>query len=104
VQGYLAASRTADALVDDAGLDWRDDQRVRFLVDNLIEVLSPSNVPLVNPESAKAAIDTAGGNVARGSVSFLRDMAAAPPIPEMVDKAPFEVGRTVAVPWLPDHQ
>jgi poly[(R)-3-hydroxyalkanoate] polymerase subunit PhaC len=97
VQGYLAASRTAEALVDDAGLDWRDDRRVRFLADNLIEALSPSNIPLVNPASAKAAIDTGGGNLARGSVSFLRDMAAPPRIPEMVDTSPFEVGRTIAV-------
>src|SRR6266536_1811462 len=97
VQGYLAASRTAEALVDDAGLDWRDDRRVRFLADNLIEALSPSNIPLVNPASAKAAVDTAGGNLARGGLSFLRDMAAAPRIPEMVDTSPFEVGRTVAV-------
>ncbi|HEU4426436.1 MAG TPA: alpha/beta fold hydrolase [Pilimelia sp.] len=97
VQGYLAAGRTAEALVDDAGLDWRDDRRVRFLMDNLIEALSPSNIPLVNPTSAKAAIDTAGGNLARGGVSFLRDMAASPRIPEMVDTSPFEVGRTVAV-------
>jgi poly[(R)-3-hydroxyalkanoate] polymerase subunit PhaC len=64
VQGYLATSRAAGALVDDAGLDWRDDQRVRFLVDNLVQALSPSNVPLLNPESAKAAIDTAGGSLA----------------------------------------
>jgi polyhydroxyalkanoate synthase len=97
VQGYLAASRTASALVDDAGLDWRDDRRVRFLVDNLIEALSPSNVPLVNPESAKAAVDTAGGSLARGGVNLLRDMAAPPRIPQLVDASPFEVGRTVAV-------
>jgi polyhydroxyalkanoate synthase len=97
VQGYLAASRTAEALVDEAGLDWRDDHRVRFLIENVVQALSPSNVPLVNPESAKAAIDTAGGNLARGGVSFVRDMAASPRIPEMVDPSPFEVGRTVAV-------
>ena len=97
VQGYLATSRAAGALVDDAGLEWRDDQRVRFLVENLVQALSPSNVPLVNPESAKAAIDTAGGSLARGSLSFLRDMAAPPRIPEMVDTSPFAVGRTVAV-------
>ncbi|HEY6591536.1 MAG TPA: alpha/beta fold hydrolase, partial [Actinomycetota bacterium] len=69
----------------------------RFLVDNLVQALSPSNLPLVNPESAKAAIDTAGGSLARGSLSLLRDMAAPPRIPEMVDTSPFAVGRTVAV-------
>jgi polyhydroxyalkanoate synthase subunit PhaC len=97
VQSYLATSRAAGALVDDAGLDWRDDQRVRFLVDNLVQALSPSNLPLLNPESAKAAIDTAGGSLAHGSLSFLRDMAAPPRIPEMVDTSPFVVGRTLAV-------
>lgn len=97
VQGYLAAGRTVGALIDDADLEWRDDRRVRFLADNLIEAVSPSNIPLVNPESAKAAIDSAGANLARGGVSFVRDMAAQPRLPQMVDGAPFEVGRTVAV-------
>ena len=97
VQGYLAAGRTAEQLVGDAALDWRDDQRVRFLTENLVEALSPSNVPLVNPASAKAAIDTAGVNLVRGGLTLLRDMLAPPRIPQMVDTSPFEVGRTVAV-------
>jgi poly[(R)-3-hydroxyalkanoate] polymerase subunit PhaC len=97
VQGYLAVGRTADQLVGDAALDWRDDERVRFLTENLVEALSPSNVPLVNPASAKAAIDTAGLNLLRGGLTLLRDMAAPPRIPQMVDPSPFEVGRTIAV-------
>jgi polyhydroxyalkanoate synthase len=97
VQGYLAAGRTAEQLVGDAALDWRDDQRVRFLTENLVEALSPSNVPLVNPASAKAAIDTAGVNLVRGGLTLLRDMLAPPRIPQMVDTSPFEVGRTIAV-------
>jgi polyhydroxyalkanoate synthase len=97
MQGYLAAGRTADQLVVDADLDWRDDQRTRFFVENLVEALSPSNVPLVNPASAKAVVDTAGQNLVRGGLTFLRDMVNPPRIPEMVDKTPFEVGRTIAV-------
>jgi polyhydroxyalkanoate synthase len=96
VQSYLASARTAEQLVGDADLDWRDDERTRFLVANLIEALSPSNVPLVNPASAKAAIDSAGLNLLRGGVTFLRDMVTPPRIPEMVDKSPFAVGRTIA--------
>ena len=38
----------------------RDRNRMRFLVDNLTSALAPSNVPLVNPASAKTAIDTGG--------------------------------------------
>ena len=97
VQTYLAGERTADELVDDAGLSVRDEKRVRFLVENLLEALSPSNVPLVNPASAKAAIDTGGRNFVRGGLSFARDMAKAPRIPEMVDTSAFQVGGNLAV-------
>ena len=96
VQAYLAAGATAGRLVADADLGRRDELRARFLVENLIEALSPSNVPLVNPASAKAAIDTAGLNLVRGGVSLLRDMATAPRVPEMVDGSAFEVGRNIA--------
>src|SRR6266536_569040 len=97
VQSYLAAARTAERLVKDADLDWRDDERMRFAVENLADALSPSNVPLLNPASAKAAIDSGGLTLTRGGLTFLRDMVAPPRIPEMVDKSPFEVGRTIAV-------
>jgi polyhydroxyalkanoate synthase subunit PhaC len=97
VQAYLAAGMTADQLVGDAALGWQDDKRVRFLLDNLDDALSPSNVPLVNPASAKAAIDTAGLNFVRGGTNLLRDLSAKPRIPEMVDTSAFQVGRNLAV-------
>jgi len=97
VQAYLAAGMTADQLVGDAALDWQDDKRVRFLLENLDDALSPSNVPLVNPASAKAAIDTAGLNFMRGGTNLLRDLSAKPRIPEMVDTSAFQVGHNLAV-------
>ncbi|HZC54307.1 MAG TPA: alpha/beta fold hydrolase, partial [Mycobacterium sp.] len=96
LQTYLAAGHTAQQLVGDARLPWRDEQRVQFLVDNLIEALSPSNLPLLNPASAKTAIDTAGVSLVRGASMFARDMSSAPRIPEMVDRSEFEVGRNIA--------
>jgi polyhydroxyalkanoate synthase subunit PhaC len=65
--GYLATSRTAEALADEPRLNWRDDHRVRFLIENVVAALSPSNLPLVILASVKAAIDTAGGNLARAA-------------------------------------
>jgi polyhydroxyalkanoate synthase subunit PhaC len=62
-------------------LAWR---RPEVLAENLEDALSPSNVPLVNPASAKAAIDTGGLNLVHGGISLLRDMATKPRIPEMV--------------------
>jgi poly[(R)-3-hydroxyalkanoate] polymerase subunit PhaC len=97
VQAYLAAGRTADELVGEAGLGSRDERRVRFGVENLIEALSPSNLPLVNPASAKAAVDTGGLNFIHGGMTLARDLAVPPRIPEMVDRSAFEVGRNIAV-------
>lgn len=97
VQSYLASGATAAQLVSDAGLNWRDARRVEFLLDNLTEALSPSNLPLVNPASAKAAIDTGGANFARGMSAFAKDMSAKPRVPQMVDSSGFELGRNIAV-------
>jgi polyhydroxyalkanoate synthase subunit PhaC len=97
VQAYLAAGQTAEQLVGGAALGWRDEQRMRFLVENLVAALSPSNLPLVNPASAKAAIDSAGMNLVRGGRNLLADLATAPRVPEMVDRSAFEVGRNIAV-------
>jgi len=64
---YLAGSRTAEALISDAGLDWRSDERIRFIADNVIEALSPSNNPLLSPAAWKAGIETGGQNYVRGA-------------------------------------
>ncbi len=96
VQGYLATGQTVQSLVADADLGRRDAERVSFLVENLVEALAPSNVPIVNPSSAKAVIDTAGLSLIRGGRAFARDMASAPRVPEMVDGAGFELGQNIA--------
>ena len=97
VQAYLATEKAAGQIVAGAGLCWRDEQRVRFLVDNVVEALAPSNLPVVNPASAKAVIDTAGLSLLRGGSSLVRDLASAPRVPQMVDSASFQVGRNIAV-------
>src|SRR5260221_5777834 len=65
VQAYLAAGQAAGQLVADAALESRDERRIRFGVDNLVEALSPSNVPLLNPLSARAGVDTGGADIPR---------------------------------------
>jgi polyhydroxyalkanoate synthase subunit PhaC len=97
VQAYLASASTVDGLVEDAELGWRDGQRVRFLAENLREALSPSNVPLLNPESAREAARTGGLSLLRGAASLAQDMRGAPRIPQMVDTSAFAVGKNLAV-------
>ena len=66
VQAYLAGSQAAGAFVADAELDWQDNERMRFLVMNLVAAAAPSNNPLINPAGWKAALDTGGLSVIRG--------------------------------------
>jgi polyhydroxyalkanoate synthase subunit PhaC len=97
LQGYLATVQAAEAVITDAQLDYRDDLRVRFLVENLIDATAPSNNPVLSPVTWKTAIETGGTSLLRGAVNFAKDMAASPRIPTMVEPSAFEVGKTLAV-------
>ena len=96
-QAYITTAKTAEELVNVAELPWRDDRRVRFVVQNLVEAFAPSNVPLLNPASAKTAINTGGASLVRGFQNFVGDMRSAPRVPEMVDGSGFALGLNVAV-------
>jgi polyhydroxyalkanoate synthase len=96
MQAYLATNDTVNALFSDAELDWRDAERIRFVLDLLTEGLAPSNNPLLNPLAYKALIDTGGRSAVRGVRHFIADMAAAPRVPSMVAPDAFTLGDTVA--------
>ena len=97
VQAYLAAGQSAQALLDGAELDWRDDTRLRFVLTNLIAATAPSNSPLLNPGHWKAAADSRGVSVLRGLRALVSDLAAKPRVPSMVPPGAFEVGRDLAI-------
>lgn len=97
MQGYLAGAETAEGLLADAQLDWRDNEKMKFVVDNVVEGLAPTNNPLISPLGWKALIDTGGLSAARGVKALARDMLSKPRVPAMVDPDAFAVGETVAV-------
>ncbi|MBS4104076.1 PHA/PHB synthase family protein, partial [Tsukamurella paurometabola] len=68
----------------------------RFVLDNAIEGLSPTNSPLLNPLGWKALIDTGGLSALRGAKNFARDMSSTPRIPSMIDPDAYTVGETLA--------
>lgn len=96
MQTWLAADDTAHALLDDADLDWRDTERMRFVVDNVLEALSPSNMPLLSPPAWKALVDTAGLSAVRGVRNLIHDFSDAPRVPATIDPDSFTVGETLA--------
>jgi polyhydroxyalkanoate synthase subunit PhaC len=96
VQAHLAAARTTWQLIEDADLDWRDDERIRFTATNVVDALAPSNVPVLNPQALKAVIDTGGKNVVQGVRRMVRDLTSPPRVPSMVEPDAFRVGEDLA--------
>ena len=96
MQGYLAAGRTLDGLIEDAGLDLQEERRVRFAAENVFDALAPTNFPLTNPAALKAVIETGGANFVRGARNFARDMSSPPRLPASVDPSQFKVGEDIA--------
>jgi polyhydroxyalkanoate synthase len=96
MQAYLAGADTAGKLLDDADLDWRDRERMQFVIDNIVEAFAPTNNPLLNPLGYKALIDTGGASAVRGMSNLARDLATKPRVPAMISSDAFTLGDTVA--------
>src|SRR6201991_733683 len=97
MQAYLATNDTVNQLFSDAHLDWRDAERIRFVLGFLGEGLSPSNNPVPNPLGWKALSDRGGRSAVRGLRNFVGDMMSAPRVPSMVEPDAFTLGKTIAV-------
>ena len=97
MQAYLATGQAAELMLATADLDWRDAERLRFVLANVIAAASPSNNPLLNPAGLKALVDTGGQSAVRGLRALVRDLATAPRVPAMVEPGAFEVGKDLAV-------
>jgi polyhydroxyalkanoate synthase len=96
MQAYLVAGQGAEGLLAGAELDWRDGERVTFLLSNLIAAASPSNNPVLNPAGWKAVIDSGGSSAVRGLQAMVSDLSASPRVPSMVEPGAFEVGVDLA--------
>jgi poly[(R)-3-hydroxyalkanoate] polymerase subunit PhaC len=97
MQAYLAGGQAAERMLAIADLDWRDTERLRFVLMNLVAAASPSNNPLLSPAAIKTLVDTGGLSVARGLRALARDLATAPRVPSMVEPGAFTVGTDLAV-------
>ncbi|MGY1633044.1 PHA/PHB synthase family protein [Geodermatophilus sp. SYSU D01186] len=96
MQAHIVAARTAMGLLEDADLDWRDDERLRFTLTNVVDALAPSNTPL-NPLLWKAVIDTGGRSAVSGLRRMVNDLLSPPRVPTMVEEDAFTVGEDLAV-------
>jgi polyhydroxyalkanoate synthase len=73
-QGFLAVQDWWDHATEPMrGLRPEDADRTRFLARQTLDVLSPSNQPLLNPEIIAETLRTGGRNLTEGAAHFLED-------------------------------
>jgi polyhydroxyalkanoate synthase subunit PhaC len=89
-----------NATTRNRGVDPRNEAIVSFVTRQILDMFSPSNSPLTNPEILKATMEEGGQNLVRGWTNFMTDMEAAIAGKQLElshELAKFEVGRDVAV-------
>ncbi len=91
---YLLNARTLMQLTDAVQGDAKTQNRLRFAVQQWIDIAAPSNYLAFNPEAQKKALDTRGESIAQGMSHLLQDMQQG--YVSQTDESLFEVGRNVA--------
>jgi polyhydroxyalkanoate synthase len=94
VQAVLLGEEWWDNVVRNTpGVARRNQQMVAFTVRQWLDLISPSNVPFLNPEVIEATRRTGGANFVKGFGNLLRDQVAAH---GGGANSAFVVGKTVA--------
>ena len=79
------------------GMSSRSEEIVSFAGRQVLDVFSPSNIPVLNPEVLKATAEQGGLNLARGIKNFVEDWERAVQGQKPVGAEAFEVGKTVGI-------
>ena len=74
-QAFLAVQDWWDHATEPMrGLRREDAERTRFLIRQMLDLVSPSNFPLLNPEIIAETAKSGGRNLAEGAAHFAQDM------------------------------
>lgn len=95
LQLYLAWQRSLGDWLKSQRLSPADEQRVGFLLEQLVAALAPSNLPL-NPAALKRAESTEGASAVQGLKSLARDLVQRGGLPQQIRPDAFEVGADLA--------
>jgi polyhydroxyalkanoate synthase len=93
---YLAWGGALSRFVDDANMEKRDAERVRFVISLFIDAMAPTNSLAGNPAALKKFIDTGGTSLAQGLENFVNDLVSNGGLPAQVDTRNFAVGKNLA--------
>jgi polyhydroxyalkanoate synthase len=97
-QAFLAQERWwCSATREVRGMSPKKARRVGFMVDQMLNAMSPSNIPWLNPAVLEATVAQSGANVTRGAKNFTHDFLALLAAEELQDRDGFKVGKDVAI-------
>jgi len=95
-QCYLAWGGALSRFVDDANMEKRDAERVRFVTSLFIDAMAPTNSLAGNPAALKKFIDTGDSSLTQGLENFVNDLVNNGGLPAQVDTRNFAVGKNLA--------
>lgn len=93
-QMYLLNARTLMQMADSLQGDEKTRQRIRFAVQQWVDMAAPSNYLALNPEAQRKALETHGESIALGIRHLLDDVRQGHV--SQTDESVFEIGRNVA--------
>ena len=94
-QSYLLAAEYLTQLVEQAALEARAKERVRFAVKQWIDAMCPANFAATNPHALEQALASQGESLTRGLARLLADVQRGRI--SHTDEGAFEIGRNLAV-------
>ena len=95
LQSYLAWRASLDRWIANAGFDYVNEQRARFILSQLGDALAPTNTWPGNPAAIRRFFETGGVSAAHGLLHMLHDLARNGGLPSQVDKRAFRVGENL---------
>jgi polyhydroxyalkanoate synthase len=94
---YLLASRQLREAVGRSAGDGSNGAMAKFLLDQYLNAVAPSNFATTNPEVVKRVKDTGGANLVQGFLNLLEDVGSGKGIVQRrTDPNAFEKGKTIA--------
>ena len=100
-QSYLLTTNWVQHMVEtvDQGLDPMEARRIEFFTQQYMDMVSPSNFVLTNPEVLEATINERGQNLVRGLQNLMRDLEAGDGnlLIRQTDLDAFELGHNLAL-------
>lgn len=97
-QSYLMNANWLNNSLNEIKIDNKSKQRANFVINQILNALSPSNFIATNPTVMKETIATAGENLVKGLDNFITDIDKSKLVFDInrVDQDVFQLGKNIA--------